>query len=409
MTNFSEDTILQGKNIVVGVSGGIAAYKTPELVRILRQQEAQVQVVMTRNSQEFITPLTLQTVSNNQVITEMFVPLTTAEVTHVSLADKADLVVIAPATANVIAKIALGLADDLLSTTVLATRAPILLAPAMNVNMFTNPVTQENLQALRKRGVFTVGPEKGELACGWEGEGRMAEVNKIFNFIKSILVPKDLKKEKILVTAGPTQEPIDPVRVITNRSSGKMGYALAQAAQIRGGDVTLITGSTCLPPPPGVRLIPVQTASQMFEESIKRYKSMDIVIMAAAVSDFRPAQPFLKKIKKSKESLTISLIKTPDILEEMGREKGSSFLVGFAAETENLLTNARKKLKRKNIDLMVANDVTKPGAGFEGDTNIVTLVTSKKKSERLPKLSKDQVAHRILDKIVELKATRESS
>jgi len=406
MESFSEDTILQEKNIIVGVSGGIAAYKVPDLIRRLRRAGAWIQVIMTKNAQEFITPLTFQTVSNNPVITEMFSPITTTEVAHVSLADKASLIVIAPATANVIAKLASGLADDFLSTTLLATKAPILLAPAMNVNMFLNPATQENLQVLKRRGFFVVGPEKGDLACGWEGVGRMAEIDKIIHAIKSILSPKDLKNERILITAGPTQEPIDPVRFITNRSSGKMGYALAQAAQMRGGDVTLITGPTHLSPPSGVKVIPVQTASQMFEAAIKQYKSMDIVIMAAAVSDFSPAKPSSKKIKK-KDQLTLSLVKTPDILEEMGKEKGSAFLVGFAAETENLITNAQKKLKVKNIDLMVANDVTQPGAGFESDTNIVTLLTPEGKSEKLPKLTKGQLAHKIFDQVMALKSTRE--
>lgn len=398
--------ILPGKTIVVGVSGGIAAYKVPELVRQLRKAGAHVQVIMTRNAQEFVTPLTFQTVSNVPVITEMFTPLMTTEVAHISLADKADLMVIAPATANVIAKLACGLADDFLSTTVLATRSPVLVAPAMNVNMYMNSATQENIHTLEKRGFTLVGPEKGELACGWEGVGRMAEVDTIFHSITTILAPKDLKGEKILVTAGSTREPIDPVRFISNRSSGKMGYALAQAAQLRGAEVTLITGPTNIAPPAEVVTIPVQTASQMFEETIKRYKAMDTVIMAAAVSDFRPARISPKKIKKDQGSLTLSLIKNPDILENMGREKGSTFLAGFAAETDDVLNNATKKVKAKSLDLMVANDVTKPGAGFECDTNIVTLLTPDGKSEALPKLSKTQIAHKILDKIVEIKSSR---
>ncbi|MCD6352748.1 MAG: bifunctional phosphopantothenoylcysteine decarboxylase/phosphopantothenate--cysteine ligase CoaBC, partial [Proteobacteria bacterium] len=369
------------KTIVVGISGGIAAYKVPELIRRLRQAKAQVHVIMTRNAQEFVAPLTFQTVSSNPVITEMFAPIMTAEVAHIALADNADLMVVAPATANVIAKFALGMADDFLSTTVLATRAPILLAPAMNVNMYTNSATQENLQILKKRGFFIVGPDKGELACGWEGTGRMSEVDDILNDIKIILGPKDLKGERILVTAGPTREPIDPVRFIGNRSSGKMGYALAQTAYLRGAEVTLITGPTNLDFPAGVETIAVETASQMFEETLKRYKSMDTVIMAAAVGDYRPAQPVQNKIKKDKSSPTLSLVRNSDILKEMGKEKGSCFLVGFAAETEDLLKNARKKLETKNIDLIVANDVTKQGAGFDSDTNIVTLLTPDGESE----------------------------
>jgi len=408
MENFSEDPVLKGKNVAVGVSGGIAAYKIPELVRELRQGGAHVQVIMTRNAQEFVTPLTFQTVSNQPVITEMFAPLVTAEVAHIAVADRADVVAVAPATANVIAKFAWGLADDFLSTIILATKAPVLVAPAMNVNMFENPATQENLRILRARGFFIVGPSEGTLACGWEGKGRLAEVREIVHYIKALLSPYDLEQEKILVTAGPTQEPIDPVRFVTNRSSGKMGYALAQAAQMRGAEVTLISGPTHLSPPAGVTLIPVQTASQMFMETMKRYASMNTVIMAAAVSDFCFPQASAQKIKKKRARLTLSLVKAPDILEKMGQERGSAFLVGFAAETENLLANARKKLKAKNIDLMVANDVTKPGAGFDEDTNIVTLLLPDGEVMKLPKLSKSEVAHRILDKIRDLKTARKA-
>lgn len=408
MEKFSEDIVLKGKNVAVGVSGGIAAYKIPELVRELRQAEAQVQVIMTRNAREFVAPLTFQTVSNQPVITEMFAPPVSAEVAHVSVADKADLVVVAPATANVIAKFACGLADDFLSTTVLATKAPVLLAPAMNVNMFANPATQENLRILKERGFYIVGPAEGALACGWEGKGRMSEVREILHCIGAVLSPNDLERERVLVTAGPTQEPLDPVRFITNRSSGKMGYALAQAAQMRGAEVTLISGPTNLSPPPNVTRIPVQTASQMYAETMKRYASVDMVIMAAAVSDFCSPHTASKKIKKKKDSLTLALVKTPDILEKMGKERGDAFLVGFAAETDNLLANARKKMKAKRIDLMVANDVTKPGAGFDEDTNIVTLLVPDGKAVKLPKLSKTRVAHKVLDKIIELKLARKA-
>jgi len=404
----SDENTLKGKSILLGISGGIAAYKVPELVRKLRKAEAEVQVIMTKNAQEFITPLTFQTVSNNPVITEMFAPVMTSEVVHVSLADKADLVVVAPATANVIAKFVIGLADDFLSTTVLATRSPILLAPAMNVNMYTNPATQENLEILKKRGFYFVGPGKGELACGWEGQGRMSEVEEIFQSIKTILGPKDLKGKNFLVTAGPTQEPLDPIRFITNRSSGKMGYALAEAAQIRGAEVTLITGPTQVPLPRGVKVISVETAGQMYDETIKHYRSMDTVIMAAAVADYRPADFSPKKIKKEKNDITIALVENPDILAEMGRGKGATFLVGFAAETENVISNAQSKLKTKNVDLIIANDVTQPGAGFESDTNIVTLLFQDGKSEKLPQMSKHFLAHKILDKIKELKSALSS-
>ena len=400
----SDENTLKGKSILLGISGGIAAYKVPELVRKLRKAEAEVQVVMTKNAQEFIAPLTLQTVSNNPVITEMFAPVMTSEVVHISLADKASLVVVAPATANVIAKFAIGVADDFLSTTVLATRAPILLAPAMNVNMYTNPATQANLEILKKRGFYCVGPGKGELACGWEGKGRMSEVEEIFQSIKTILVPNDLKGKKILITAGPTQEPLDPIRFITNRSSGKMGYALAEAAQIRGAEVTLITGPTRVPLPRGVKVISVETAGQMYDATIKHHQSMDTVIMAAAVADYRPAEFSPKKIKKEKNNVTIAMVKNPDILAEMGKKKGTTFLVGFAAETEDLLANAQQKLQTKNVDLIIANDVTQPGAGFETDTNIVTLLCRNGKSEKLPQMSKESLAHKIFDKIKALQS-----
>ncbi|MBN2468122.1 MAG: bifunctional phosphopantothenoylcysteine decarboxylase/phosphopantothenate--cysteine ligase CoaBC [Deltaproteobacteria bacterium] len=398
--------MVHNKTVVIGVSGGIAAYKIPELVRRLRKAGAEVRVVMTEHAQHFVTPLTFQTVSNNPVITEMFAPMMTADVAHISLADKADLVVVAPATANVIAKFAHGLAEDFLSTTVLATKAPVLLAPAMNVNMYTNSVTQENLQTLKARGFYVVGPDKGELACGWEGTGRMSEVEDILHDITMIMGPNDLKEEKILVTAGPTQEPIDPVRFVSNRSSGKMGYALAQAAATRGAEVTLITGPASLDPPQRIKTIPVFTATEMYQETLKRYKAMTTVIMAAAVSDYRPAQQAHNKIKKENDSFTLKLVRNPDILWEMGRDKGSCFIVGFAAETENLLKNARGKLTAKNVDLMVANDVTKPGAGFDSETNIVTLLTPDGAPEEIAKASKELIAQRILDKIMAIKANR---
>ena len=397
----SQSHFLKDKNIVLGVTGGIAAYKVPELVRKLRKAEANVQIVMTKNAQEFITPLTFQTLSQLPVITEMFRPITSAEVLHVSLADKADLVVIAPATANIIAKLAVGLADDFLSTLVLATKAPIILAPAMNVNMFNNPATQENIALLKKRGFYFIGPDQGELACGWEGKGRMAEIEEIFQFIKTMLTPKDLTGKKILVTAGPTREYLDPVRFITNRSSGKMGYALAQAAYSRGAEVTLVTGPTYLSPPP-VKIISVETADQMCQETIKIYPTMDLVIMAAAVADYRPKDFSGQKIKKKEDNITISLVKNPDILAKMGENKGSTILVGFAAETEDLLRNAQKKLKEKNLDLIIANDVTQSGAGFESNTNIVTLIFSDGTYEKLPQMGKELLAHKILDKVVGL-------
>lgn len=401
--------MLREKTIVMGVTGGIAAYKIPEVVRRLRQSGAEVRVVMTKNAQEFVTPLTFQTVSNNPVITDMFAPFTTAEVAHISLADKADLVVVAPASANAIAKFTHGIADDFLSTMVLATKAPVLLAPAMNVNMYENPATQENLRCLRSRGVRTVGPGEGELACGWQGKGRMAEPEEIFEAIEAALSPHDLTDQKILITAGPTREPIDPVRFISNHSSGKMGYALAAAARMRGADVTLVSGPTSLAPPREVTCVFVQTALEMEAETLKRFQTVDTVIMAAAVGDYRPAERAPQKIKKGAEPHSLLLVRNPDILEEMGKNKGGVFLVGFAAETADVLTNAYKKLKAKNLDLLVANDVTTPGAGFQSDTNIVTFLFPDGSAEPLPQLRKEEVAHRILDKILALKAGRQGT
>ncbi len=391
------------KTIVVGVSGGIAAYKVPELVRGLTKKGAHVHVIMTRHAQKFVTPLTFQTVSNNPVITEMFSPIATPDVAHVSLADKADMIVIAPATANVIAKFAIGIADDFLTTTVLATRAPVLVAPAMNVNMYENPATQHNIQVLQERGYLFVGPGEGGLACGWEGRGRMSEPEEILAFIESVRKPQDFVGHKMLITAGPTREAIDPVRYISNYSSGKMGYALAQAAVERGAAVVLVTGPTNLVYPRGVEVIAVQSALEMFDACMERYRSMDTVIMAAAVGDFRPTEVAATKIKKNGDPLTLTLEKNPDILAAIGKEKNSTLLVGFAAETDDLLANAEKKLKSKKVDLMVANDVTKPGAGFDSDTNIVTLLTPDGKAEELPQMTKEEVAHKILDKILQLK------
>lgn len=395
---------MDGKTIVVGLSGGIAVYKIPELVRGLRKKGAQVHVMMTKNAQEFVAPLTFQTVSNNAVVTDMWHPVEKTGVAHVALADKADLMVIAPATANVIAKFAAGIADDFLTTTVLATKAPVVIAPAMNVNMYTNPATMRNLRILEERGFLVVGPEKGDLACGWEGMGRMSEPMQILAFIESFFGPRDFAGEKVLVTAGPTREPIDPVRYISNHSSGKMGYALAHAFKSRGAAVTLITGPTSLTPPAGVELIPIMTAAEMFESCMRRCQSMDVVVMTAAVADYRPQQFSSVKIKKTEDSLSLTLEKNPDILAAMGNVKGSTFLVGFAAETDDVITHAQHKLRAKNADLMVANDLTKPGAGFNSDTNIVTLLTPDGAVETLPQMSKENVAHKILDKIRELRA-----
>jgi phosphopantothenoylcysteine decarboxylase/phosphopantothenate--cysteine ligase len=395
--------MLKGRKIVLGVTGGIAAYKAAELVRELVKAQAEVHVVMTRNAQAFITPLTFQTLSENPVTTELFNLIAESEIGHIALADRAEVLVIAPATANIIGKIAAGIADDMLTTIVMATQAPVLLAPAMNVHMWENPICQENIQRLRSRGYHFIDPEAGELACGYEGKGRLAEIPAIVEEIRVLLSPKDFSGEKILVTAGPTEEPIDPVRFLSNHSSGKMGFALARAARRRGAEVILISGPTALPVPPQMRSIAVRSAAQMREAVLNHLESASILIMAAAVSDYRPKQEAPEKIKKSKLETVLELELNPDILAEAGKKKNSRIMVGFAAETENLLQNTREKLEKKNLDLIVANDVTLPGAGFKADTNIVKIMDRSGKVEELPLMTKEDLADRILDRIALLK------
>ena len=395
--------MLKDRNIVLGVTGGIAAYKSAELVRELVRAGAKVQVVMTRSAQAFVTPLTFQTLSGNPVITELFSLVEESEIGHISLADKAEVLVIAPATANIIGKIAGGIADDMLTTIVMATKAPVLVAPAMNVHMWENASCQENIQKLRSRGVRFIDPESGELACGYEGKGRLAEVSAIVEEIRAILSPQDFARETVLITAGPTEESIDPVRFITNRSSGKMGFALAYAALRRGAEVILISGPTALPPPPRAQWIRVRSTAQMREAVLTNLKNASILMMAAAVSDYRPRQMAAGKIKKSEAEMVLALERNPDILSEAGEQKDHRILVGFAAETENLLQNARRKLEEKNLDLIVANDVTLPGAGFEVDTNIVKFLDRSRKVEELPLMTKEELADRILDRVAQLK------
>jgi len=395
--------MLKDRNIVLGVTGGIAAYKAAELVRELVRAGAKVHVVMTQSAQAFVTPLTFQTLSGNPVITELFSLIEESEIGHIALADKAEVLVIAPATANMIGKIAGGIADDMLTTIVMATKAPVLLAPAMNVHMWENPSCQENIQKLRSRGFHFIDPEPGELACGYEGKGRLAEVSAIVEEIRAILSPQDFARETVLITAGPTEESIDPVRFITNRSSGKMGFAMAHAALRRGAEVILISGPTALPPPPKVKFIGVRSTAQMREAVLTNLKNASILLMAAAVSDYRPRQAAAGKIKKSQAEMVLALERNPDILAEAGRQKDHRILVGFAAETENLLRNARSKLKEKNLDLIVANDVTLPGAGFEVDTNIVKFLDRSRKVEELPLMTKEELADRILDRVAQLK------
>ena len=397
-TSFS----LAGKCVMLGVTGGIAAYKACELTSRLRKAGAQVYVIMTKNACQFVAPLTFETLSNHPVATDTFARPETWEVEHVALAKRADVFVIAPATANILAKMACGLADDMLSTTVLATRAPVLVAPAMNTGMWDNPATQENVERLQQRGVHFIGPEGGFLACGDTGAGRMSEPKDIFDAIEKLLaMQQDLAGLSVLVTAGPTQERLDPVRFITNRSSGKMGYAIAAAAAARGASVTLVTGPTSLPIPQGVNAVRILSTQELYDQMLALCPQMDVVIQAAAPADFTPETVADQKIKKQgNEPLVIRLTQTPDVAAAVGKtKKEGQTLVGFAAETNDVLQNAQKKLAKKNLDLIVANDVTAPGAGFDVDTNIVTFVTQDG-LEKLPKMKKAEVADALLDRIL---------
>jgi phosphopantothenoylcysteine decarboxylase / phosphopantothenate---cysteine ligase len=402
--------MLKGKEIVLGVTGGIAAYKAAEFVRLLVKEEANVHVVMTRNAQEFVTPLTFQTLSCNPVITEAFSLFEDREIGHVALADRAHLIIILPATANIIGKVANGIADDFLSTMVMATKAPVLFAPSMNVNMWENRAVRKNVQTLLERGYDFVEPGVGELACHWHGKGRLAELDEVLEKTKDFFTQKDLKGERILVTGGPTQEPLDPVRFITNRSSGKMGYALAKGARRRGAEVILIMGPTLLPiPRSDIEVIPVRTAEEMRKAVFDRLEGCTVVIKTAAVSDYRPKAVGDQKLKKSESSCSLELERTLDILAELGKQKGNRVLVGFAAETENLFANAQKKLVEKNLDLIVMNDVTKPGAGFGVDTNQVKILYASGEIRDLPLTSKEEVAMSILDDVVRLLEERKMS
>jgi len=395
--------MLKGKEIVLGVTGGIAAYKAAEFVRLLAKVEANVHVVMTRNAQEFLTPLTFQTLSGNPVVTNLFALLEDEKIGHIALADLAELIVILPATANILGKIANGIADDFLSTMVMASRAPVLLVPSMNVNMWENRAVQRNVQTLLERGHYFVEPGEGELACHWYGKGRLAELDEVVERIEDLFSQKDLKGEKILITGGPTQEPIDPVRFITNRSSGKMGYALAKVARRRGAEVILITGPTSLTiPRRDIDVVSVRTAEEMREAVLTRLGGCTVVIKAAAVSDYRPKVISLKKLKKADPYTSLELERTRDILGEIGREKGDRILIGFAAETEDLIANAKKKLKEKNLDFIVVNDVTRAGAGFGSDTNQVRIIYPSGKVKDLPLMTKEEVSQLILDEVVGL-------
>lgn len=397
--------VLDGKTVVLGVTGGIAAYKSCEAVSRLRKLGACVHVIMTANACRFVAPLTFETLSAQPCITDTFDRPERWEVEHVALARKADLFLIAPATANIMAKMAAGIADDMLSTTVLATRAPVLLAPAMNTGMWENPATRRNLQTLLERGVLTIGPEGGLLACGDVGAGRMSEpVDIVSRCVELLSAPRDLEGLHVLVTAGPTREPLDPVRFITNRSSGKMGYAIAEAAQKRGAQVTLVSGPVSIAVPGGVALVSVQSTEDLLERMTELAPQQDIVIQAAAPADYRAETVAPQKMKKKGDKgLTLNLVPTPDVARAVGEMKREGqTLVGFAAETENLTDNAQKKLDSKNLDMIVANDVTKPGAGFDVDTNIAMLITREGQTE-LPLMSKRALADAILNRVLELR------
>src|SRR5271163_2749276 len=394
--------------IALGVTGGVAAYKAAELVRRLQQEKLDVQVVMTRAAQEFITPLTFAALTGQKVITDMFsaagAPANVeSAIEHIAVAQRIDLLLVAPATADILGKFSHGIAEDFLGTLYLATKASVVVAPAMNVNMWEHPATQQNLSVLRARGVHVVDPDEGYLACGMTGAGRLAATEAIAQRVFQVLgLRHDLAGKTLLVTAGPTREALDPVRFLTNRSSGKMGYALAEAAHRRGARVILVSGPTELKIPEGVDWVPVRSTEQMQRSVLERAREANVAIMAAAVSDYRPAAAQDKKIKRGDGTFTLELEPTPDILAELGREKANRILVGFAAETNNVAENARGKLQRKAAHMIVANDVTQAGAGFDTDTNIVTLFLRDGRELALPQLDKFDVANRILDQVLDI-------
>lgn len=394
---------ISGKNIILGVTGGIAAYKSCELVRGLVREGASVQVIMTKNATEFVSPLTFQTLSGKRVAIKTFDLEWESEIGHIKLADSADLVIVSPATAGFIGKAAAGMADNLLLTVLLATKAPVMICPAMNVNMYGNPAVQKNIKRLRKRGFIVVEPGEGELACGWEGKGRLPETGELVEEIEKVFSPKDLSGERILITAGATREFIDSVRFISNPSSGKMGYAIARAGWLRGAEVVLVSAKADVPPPRGASLINALTVSEMYEAVMSNLDWASIVIKAAAVGDYSPTNSFKGKIKKGPKEFTLALKRTVDILQEVGKLKNGKILVGFAAEGEDIVDNALGKLRKKNADLIVANDILKPGAGFGEDTNIVYFVDKWGKVQELPIMTKTEVAERILDKVIEIK------
>lgn len=393
--------ILENKTVLLGVTGGIAAYKSASLASKLVKAGAEVRVIMTENATNFINPITFESLTGHKCVVDTFDRNFEFKVEHVALAQKADVIMIAPATANVMAKLAYGLADDMLTTTVLASKAPKIIAPAMNTGMYENPATQHNIELLKGYGMEVITPASGYLACGDVGAGKMPEPEDLYEHIlRACAYPKDMTGLKVLVTAGPTQESIDPVRYITNHSSGKMGYSIAKVCMLRGADVTLVSGPTSLAYPPFVDVVPVTTARDMYEAVTSRSDKMDIIIKAAAVADYRPSQIADEKVKKSDDAMAIPLERTDDILKYLGEHKpDGQFLCGFSMETQNMLENSRKKLAKKNLDMIVANNLKVVGAGFQTDTNVVTLITRDSELE-LPLMEKEEVAHYLLDEIL---------
>lgn len=397
--------MLKGKNVLLGVTGSISAYKIANLASALVKLHAHVDVILTRNGAEFITPVTFETLTKNRCLTDTFDRSDVSEVKHIAVAERAGVMLIAPASANCIAKLAHGIADDMLSTTFLAVKAPVLAAPAMNVNMFHNPAVQDNLKILESRGVTVIPPDSGMLACGAEGDGKLPSEQTLLDYIlRAIAKPKDMAGKKVLVTAGPTRESLDPVRFITNHSTGKMGYAVARQAMLRGADVTLVSGPVGIAPPPFVKVVNVQSAQEMFEAVAARFEGMDAVIMTAAVADYTPAETKTEKIKKSGDGadLALSLKRTTDILQWLGaHKKDGQRVCGFSMETENVLENSRAKLQKKNADMIAANSLKDTGSGFGTDTNHLTLITQGGVTD-LPLLSKEQAADRLLDELNKL-------
>ena len=399
--------MLKDINILLGVTGGIAAYKACDIVSGLKKINANVDVIMTKSATELINPNTFQALSQNAVIIDTFNTPRYWNIEHISLAQKAHVLLVAPATANIIGKVANGIADDMLSTTIMASTAKVVFAPAMNVKMYENKIVQQNIEKLISSGYQFIEPGSGRLACGDTGIGRLADINEIIGVIVSIVkTDSDLKGKKILVTAGPTREAIDPVRFISNYSTGKMGYSIAEAASARGAEVILISGPTALRTPPGVKLIKIDTALEMYDAVMDNFKGQNIIIKSAAVSDYRPEAVSEHKIKKDRGNLNLTLVRNPDILYELGKIKEDRMLIGFAAESDNVVENAKDKILEKKLDFIVANDITEEGAGFGTDTNIVTIIDMDGKIEKIGKSSKIDIAHRILDKAKQMLEVR---